>query len=615
MPDAPRGRPFVEIGQRLGELVQLLALPTLRIDLHERQPLATAELVECLTECRRSVPKPIPPGRVEAAAVAEHRPHLRRVLPRRHLLQHVEPLRDELEAEHRAPEQAKRRRDVPALHVAGGDLDLLRGELQPELRRLVRDLEEELVVVGALFSRLLEREQLVGAEVPLVVARSRTLEDRRELVGEPGLLVPGHAVSILRSVSDLFADAAAQRLPDSAPLAMRLRPRTLEEFVGQEHVLGADSALRRAITEDRVGSAIFFGPPGSGKTTLARIVAATTGAAFEELSAVSASVADVRSVLVRARERLGGQGQRTILFLDEIHRFNKAQQDALLPAVEEGLVTLIGATTENPYFEVNSALLSRVQLYELAPLEISELERVIGRGEATLGVELDSEVRTLIARRAGGDARNALSILEVAAQTAHGEAIGEEHVEDAARKRPLLYDKGGDAHYDFVSAFIKSMRGSDPDAAVYYLAAMLEGGEDARFIARRMIVLASEDIGNADPRALLVAVAAAQAVEHVGLPEARLNLSQAAIYLARAPKSNASYVALKEATRDVREHGNIRPPKSLRDAHYPGAKQLGHGAGYVYPHDDPAGFDVDHLPDELKGRTYYRPSGSGEEAE
>ncbi len=408
-------------------------------------------------------------------------------------------------------------------------------------------------------------------------------------------------------MSDLFADAAEQRSAEHAPLAMRLRPATLEDFVGQADVLARGSALRRAITEDRVGSAIFFGPPGSGKTTLARIIAATTGAAFEELSAVSATVADVRGVLARATERLGAQGQRTILFLDEIHRFNKAQQDALLPAVENGLVTLIGATTENPYFEVNSALLSRVQLFELQPLTVEELDRVVARGERALGIELPAELRELVARRAGGDARNALNILESAAAAAGGAPVTDANVEDAARKRPLLYDKGGDAHYDFTSAFIKAMRGSDPDAAVYYLAAMLEGGEDPRFIARRMVILASEDIGNADPQALVVAVAAAQAVEHVGLPEAQLNLAQAAIYLALAPKSNAVIRAIGEARKDVREHGTLRPPKELRDAHYPGAKKLGHGQGYVYPHDDPAGFEVDHLPDELKGRKYWRP--------
>jgi putative ATPase len=418
-------------------------------------------------------------------------------------------------------------------------------------------------------------------------------------------------------VSDLFSDAARQRVSTVAPLALRVRPTSLDEFVGQEHVLGEGSALRLAIAQDRVGSMILYGPPGSGKTTLARIVAATTGAAFEELSAVSASVRDVREVLARARERLGANAQRTILFLDEIHRFNKAQQDALLPAVEEGLVTLIGATTENPYFEVNSALLSRAQIYTLEPLTVDELLRVVERGAAELSVDVPADVAEAIARLAGGDARNALNILELASQTAAAEGVALEvrHAEEASTKRPLLYDKGGDQHYDFISAFIKSMRGSDPDASVYYLAAMLEGGEDPRYIARRMIVLASEDIGNADPRALLVAVAAAHAVEHVGLPEARLNLSQAAIYLARAPKSNASYVALKEATQDVREHGNLRPPKALRDTHYPGARKFGHGEGYIYPHSDETGFDVDYLPDELKGRVYYRPVGRGEEPE
>ena len=416
-------------------------------------------------------------------------------------------------------------------------------------------------------------------------------------------------------MSDLFSDAASERTATVAPLALRVRPATLEEFVGQRHVLGEGSALRLAIEQDRVGSLILYGPPGSGKTTLARIVASITGAAFEELSAVSATVANVREVLGRARERLGAHGKRTILFLDEIHRFNKAQQDALLPAVEEGLITLIGATTENPYFEVNSALLSRCQIYQLEPLDEEDLLLVIARGAAELGVDVPDDVAGRVAQLSGGDARNALNILELATQTAQAEnvALEERHAEEASTKRPLLYDKGGDQHYDFISAFIKSMRGSDPDAAVYYLAAMVEGGEDARYIARRMIVLASEDIGNADPRALLVAVAAAHAVEHVGLPEARLNLAQAAIYLARAPKSNASYVALKEATADVREGGNLRPPKPLRDASYRGAKKLGHGQDYVSPHDDPRGFDVDNLPDELKGKTYYRPSGSGEE--
>jgi putative ATPase len=416
-------------------------------------------------------------------------------------------------------------------------------------------------------------------------------------------------------VRDLFADAARERQAETAPLAHRVRPRTLDELVGQEHVLGERSALRLAIERDRPPSMILYGPPGSGKTTLARIVAERTGAAFEELSAVSARVDDVRGVIQRATDRLGGNGQRTILFIDEIHRFNKAQQDSVLHAVEDGLVTLIGATTENPYFEVNSALLSRCAVFELETLSEEELTTVVRRGADALGAEVPDDVVAAISRRAGGDARAALQTLDLAWETAQAEnaPITESHVADAARKRPLRYDRAGDQHYDFVSAFIKSMRGGDADASVYYLAAMLEAGEDPRFIARRMVILASEDVGNADPRALLVAVAAAHALEHVGLPEAQLNLAQAAIYLARAPKSNASAVAIWEAREDVCEHGNARPPAMLRSTGYRGARARGHGEGYVYPHDDPDGVPLDYLPEELRGRRYYRPSESGEE--
>ena len=415
-------------------------------------------------------------------------------------------------------------------------------------------------------------------------------------------------------MSDLFADAARERSVAYAPLAQRVRPRTLDELVGQQHVLGRGSALRRSIEEDRLRSLILYGPPGVGKTTLARIVAETTGAYFEELSAVSARVDDVRRVLQGARDRLGGNGQRTILFLDEIHRFNKAQQDALLPSVEDGLLILIGATTENPYFEVNSALLSRCQVVELEALGEEELLEVVRRGAEAIGASVPDDVALTIARRAGGDARTALNTVELAWETARRRG---RPARGASRRRrrpqaaaPLR--QGRRPALRLRLAFIKSMRGSDPDAAVYYLAAMLEGGEDPRFIVRRMVIFASEDVGNADPRALQVAVAAAHALEHVGLPEAQLNLSQAAIYLAGAPKSKASALAIWEAREDVRKGGNLRPPAMLRDAHYAGAKKLGHGEGYIDPHTDPRGFELDYLPDELRGRRYYRPGGKDE---
>jgi putative ATPase len=416
-------------------------------------------------------------------------------------------------------------------------------------------------------------------------------------------------------VSDLFSDAAAERADAVAPLPQRIRPRSLDELVGQTGVLGPGSALRQAIDEGRAPSMILHGPPGVGKTTIARIVAEASSATFEELSAVSARVDDVRAVLARARDRLGGNGLRTLLFIDEIHRFDKRQQDSVLHAVEEGLVTLIGATTENPYFEVNQALLSRCTVIELEPLTEDELGVVLARGAQALGTDVPADVVAAIARRAGGDARTALQTLELAWETVRaGDAsFTVELVDDVARKRPLRYDRAGDRHYDLVSAFIKSMRGSDPDATVYYLAAMLEGGEDPRFLARRIVIAASEDVGNADPQALVVAVAAAQALEHVGLPEAQLNLAQAAIYVARAPKSNASARAIWDARADVRRDGIAEPPAMLRDAHYRAAASRGHGVGYVSPHDDPSRSDADHLPESLRGRAYYVPSGNGEE--
>jgi putative ATPase len=406
------------------------------------------------------------------------------------------------------------------------------------------------------------------------------------------------------------------------PLAARMRPATLDEFVGQEHLLEAGSALRGAIEDGHPHSMVLYGPPGTGKTTLARMMAVEAKAAFEELSAVNAGRKEVRDVLARAEERRRGGGEGTILFLDEIHRFNKAQQDTLLPAVEEGLVWLVGATTENPYFEVNSALLSRCRVYELRALEegdvLALLRRALEDGERGVPEppEVDDDALEFLAARAGGDARTALAALELACETvaADGARVTLERAEDALQRRAVLYDKGGDQHYDFVSAWIKATRGSDPDASLLYLASMLEGGEDVRFIARRMVILASEDIGNADPRALLVATAAAQAVDRVGLPECALNLAQAAVYLALAPKSNASYKALGRARAWAKENGAPIPPDYLRDAHYPGAKKLGRGEGYDYPHDRPEGTSPQELmPDAAAGERFLELSDHGEE--
>ncbi len=423
-------------------------------------------------------------------------------------------------------------------------------------------------------------------------------------------------------MDDLFDSGDPGARPD-APLASRMRPRTLDEIAGQRHILAEGKLLRRAIEADRISSIILYGPPGTGKTTLAQVIAATTRSRFERLNAVESNVGDIRRVSAMAANRAASGGGQTILFIDEIHRFNKAQQDVLLPDVESGLVRLIGATTHNPFFYVNSPLVSRSQIFELEPLAESDLlaliDRALGDAERGLGdrrIEIDAGAAAHLARVSDGDARKCLNALELAALTTPPAADGAIRITlaiagESIQRKAIVYDGDGDAHYDTISAFIKSMRGSDPDATVYWLAKMLVAGEDPRFIARRIIICASEDVGLADSNALVVAAAAVQAVEFVGMPEAQLNLAHAAIYIATAPKSNRSTVAIGAASKDAREGRTLAVPAHLRDAHYAGAKKLGHGAGYKYSHDTEGGYVPQaYLPE---GRRYYEPTENGME--
>lgn len=420
----------------------------------------------------------------------------------------------------------------------------------------------------------------------------------------------------------LFAKVEAENLRGAQPLAARMRPATLDQFVGQQHFLGEGKLLRRLLKADRLGSVIFYGPPGTGKTTLARLLATESRRRFQQLSAVTSGVKDLRAVLDQARDELAAAGRKTLLFVDEIHRFNKSQQDALLPDVEEGVVTLVGATTANPFFSVNSALISRSQIFQFQALTPDDIKTVLRRAladqERGLGayeVELHEEALEYLAQVCDGDARRALSVLEIGVLSSDERPVvfTRQRAAESVQRKAIEYDKTGDAHYDAASALIKSLRGSDPDAALYWLARMLEAGEDVRFLCRRLIILASEDIGNADPQALPLAVAAMQACEFVGLPECQLTLAQAVTYLACAPKSNAATVAIGEALQDVREARLLPVPVHLRDAHYRGAQRLGHGSGYEYAHDALGGVAAqDYLGVE---RTYYRPVDRGFEAE
>lgn len=425
---------------------------------------------------------------------------------------------------------------------------------------------------------------------------------------------------------DLFEYMRSTNMEKESPLAARLRPASLDEVVGQQHIIGRDKLLYRAISADKISSIIFYGPPGTGKTTLAKVIARTTSAEFTQINATVSGKKDMEEVIKKAKDTQGMYGKKTILFIDEIHRFNKGQQDYLLPFVEDGTIILIGATTENPYFEVNSALISRSIIFELKPLSKEDIKELLNRavydrekGMGAYEAVIDEEALEFLADIAGGDARHALNAIELGIMTTQRSEDGKIHVtlsvaQECIQKRAVRYDKTGDNHYDTISAFIKSMRGSDPDAAVYYLARMLYAGESVTFVARRIMICAAEDVGIADPNALQVAVNASLAVERVGMPEAQIILSQAAMYVACAPKSNACVKAIGEAMKTVEETGNLPIPAHLQDAHYKGAAKLGHGTGYLYAHDYPNHYvKQQYLPYELSGTEFYHPSGNGYE--